>query len=144
MTYLRTRSRKLLLGLGLALLCTGSVANARQSQAPHSNPVKGKQEKINPVKGTEEKFERGVVIDRVVSTGDPTKSYALYLPTAYAADTSNNGGGASNAIEHRNLSQPLQYPISDAKAATGRRTPKFPIIYCFDPMARGAVPVERF
>jgi tetratricopeptide (TPR) repeat protein len=57
---------------------------------------------------TEEKFERGVVIEKVVSTGDPTRSYALYLPTAY--DTKH----------------------------------KFPILYCFDPQARGPVPVARF
>ncbi len=107
MTHSTTRSRKLLLALGLALLGTPSVANAQQSQAPQANPVKT----------TEEKFERGVVIDRVVSAGDPTKSYALYLPTVYTTDTGSNGGGA---------------------------TRKFPVLYCFDPMARGTVPVTRF
>jgi poly(3-hydroxybutyrate) depolymerase len=98
MTYSKTRLRKLLLRLGFALLCTASVAHAQQSQAPPSNPVKT----------TEEKFNRGVVIDRVVSAGDPTRSYALYLPTAY------------------------------------NTTRRFPVLYCFDPMARGAVPVTRF
>ncbi|MCM3905275.1 MAG: hypothetical protein ND866_26565 [Pyrinomonadaceae bacterium] len=93
-----TRSRKLLLGLGLVLLCTASVAKAGQGQAPQANPGKS----------AEEKFEHGNVIDRVVSAGDPTKSYALYLPTAYTT------------------------------------TRKFPVIYCFDPAARGAVPVARF
>lgn len=107
MTYLNTRSRELLLGLGLALLCTASVAGAQQSQAPQSTAVKT----------TAEKFERGVVIDRVVSASDPAKSYALYLPTAY---TSEDGGGSGSAAR------------------------KFPVIYCFDPMARGAVPVARF
>src|SRR5438034_7497597 len=78
--------RGLLIGLGIVLLCT-SVTNAQQ---------------------TEQKFIRGVVIDRVASAGDQTKSYALYLPTTYT------------------------------------RERKFPVIYCFDPGARGAVPVERF
>jgi poly(3-hydroxybutyrate) depolymerase len=92
-----TRAQKLFV-LGLVLLFTGSVANARQSQAPQANPGKD----------TEEKVEQGKVIERVVSAGDPAKSYALYLPTAYTT------------------------------------TRKFPIIYCFDPAARGAVPVVRF
>ena len=98
MTHLNIRSPKLLVCLGLALLCTASVANAQQSQAPPANPVKN----------TEDKFNRGVVIDKVVSVSDPTKSYALYLPTAYTT------------------------------------TRRFPVLYCFDPMARGTVPVARF
>jgi dienelactone hydrolase len=57
---------------------------------------------------TAEKFDRGVVIEKVVSAGDPTRSYALYLPTAY-----------------------------DPKR-------QFPILYCFDPAARGPIPVARF
>ncbi|MCM3871108.1 MAG: hypothetical protein ND895_10500 [Pyrinomonadaceae bacterium] len=104
MVYPNMRSRKLLLALGLAFFSMASVANDQQSQAAQANPVKP----------TEEKFERGVVIDRVVSASDPTKSYALYLPTAY---TTNNSGSA---------------------------TRKFPVIYCFDPAARGSVPVTRF
>jgi poly(3-hydroxybutyrate) depolymerase len=51
---------------------------------------------------------RGVVIEKLVSLKDPSKSYALYLPDSY----------------------------------TPQRA--FPILYCFDPMARGAVPVTRF
>lgn len=90
------RSWKLLCGLGLILLGTASVVVAGER---------------------EDEFKRGIVIDRVVSANDPTKSYALYLPTAY---TSNNGGASSSA------------------------TRRFPILYCFDPSARGAVPVARF
>lgn len=55
-----------------------------------------------------EKFNTGVVIERVISAGDPTKSYSLYLPTSYSP------------------------------------TRKFPVLYCFDPAARGSVPVSRF
>jgi poly(3-hydroxybutyrate) depolymerase len=55
-----------------------------------------------------EKINTGAVIEQVTSAVDPTKSYALYLPTAYTA------------------------------------TRKFPILYCFDPLARGSVPVSRF
>ena len=98
MTHSNIRLRKFVVKLCLALLCTASVANAGQSQTPHANPVKG----------SEETFNRGVVIDKVVSASDPTKSYALYLPTAYST------------------------------------TRKFPVLYCFDPMARGTVPVARF
>jgi pimeloyl-ACP methyl ester carboxylesterase len=59
--------------------------------------------------GQEEKqFPKGIVIERVVSINDPTKTYALYLPKAYSA------------------------------------AQKFSILYCFDPLARGAVPVTRF
>ena len=86
----------------------------RQSQAPPASAVKG----------TEEKIERGVVIDKIVSAGDPTKSYALYLPTAYTTDTTSDGGSSHSATQ------------SAAR--------KFPVIYCFDPAARGAVPVTRF
>lgn len=48
------------------------------------------------------------MIERVVCAGNPTQSYALYLPSNY-----------------------------DAKR-------KWPILYAFDPGARGKIPVERF
>jgi hypothetical protein len=50
----------------------------------------------------------GTVIDKVVSANDPTKSYAVYLPSSYTASK------------------------------------KYPVLYCFDPSARGSVPVTRF
>jgi pimeloyl-ACP methyl ester carboxylesterase len=98
MSYPNTRSRKLLLAFGFVLLCMAPVVKAQQSQASPANPVKA----------PEEKFNLGVVIDRVVSASDPTKSYALYLPTAYTIAR------------------------------------KFPVLYCFDPSARGTAPVTRF
>jgi dienelactone hydrolase len=51
---------------------------------------------------------RGVVIEKISSRRDSSKSYALYLPTSYSTNR------------------------------------KFPIIYCFDPVARGGFAVERF
>jgi predicted esterase len=56
----------------------------------------------------EPELGRGVVIEKVVSINDSSKSYALYLPHSYSPER------------------------------------KFPILYCFDPMARGAVAVTRF
>ncbi|HET9787333.1 MAG TPA: hypothetical protein VFP47_09370, partial [Pyrinomonadaceae bacterium] len=119
------------------------VAHAQQSQAPQVKPVPRTEETSKsisptPVRPVEEKLEPGVVIARVVSTSDPTKSYALYLPTSY-----NSAAASSNATD-RDLTQATRDSNSEMKAATGRRTPKFPIIYCFDPGARGVVPVERF
>lgn len=56
----------------------------------------------------EQPLARGQIVDRVVCRADPSKSYALYLPSSYTPDR------------------------------------KWPILYCFDPIARGRVPVERF
>jgi predicted esterase len=50
----------------------------------------------------------GQIIDKVICAGNPTNSYALYLPSNYEP------------------------------------TRKWPILYAFDPGARGRVPVERF
>lgn len=56
----------------------------------------------------DEPLARGQIVDRVVCKADPSKSYALYLPSSYTPER------------------------------------KWPILYCFDPAARGRLPVERF
>ena len=55
-----------------------------------------------------QEITKGQVIDKVTCAGNPTNSYALYLPSNYEP------------------------------------TRKWPILYAFDPGARGRVPVERF
>ncbi len=60
------------------------------------------------VTGFDPMAARGSVIDSVSCVGDPTQSYALYLPSNYSPDR------------------------------------HWPIIYAFDPFARGKVPVELF
>jgi predicted esterase len=56
----------------------------------------------------EEPLPRGKIVDRVVCKSDPSKSYALYVPSSYTPDRA------------------------------------WPILYCFDPDARGRQPVERY
>ena len=51
---------------------------------------------------------RGQIIEKVACKAEPGFSYALYIPSSYAADR------------------------------------KHPILYAFDPAARGRVPVERY
>ncbi len=51
---------------------------------------------------------KGQLVEKVTCSGEAGQSYALYLPSSYAADR------------------------------------EWPILYCFDPAARGRVPVERF
>ena len=117
------RTEKLLIGLSLGLWSMCLVAHAQQAQAPQVRPGPRTEETSKPVRPTEERLEPGVVIARVVSTSDPTKSYALYLPTSYSSD---NVGGSSNVTD-RDLAPPRD-SISETKAATGRRTAKCPII----------------
>ena len=78
-------SRSFCLLVAAASLCLLTTTNAAQSN-----------------------LERGIIIEKIVSLNDSSKSYALYLPTSY----------------------------------NSQRT--YPILYCFDPMARGAVPLARF
>jgi dienelactone hydrolase len=61
-----------------------------------------------PASHVQTDIPKGQVIEKVVCAGNPTQSYALYLPSNY-----------------------------DAKR-------KWPILYAFDPGARGKIPVERF
>jgi poly(3-hydroxybutyrate) depolymerase len=56
----------------------------------------------------EEPLPRGQIVDRIVCRSDPSKSYALYVPSSYTPDRA------------------------------------WPILYCFDPDARGRQPVERY
>jgi dienelactone hydrolase len=56
----------------------------------------------------QEGLAKGVVIEKISSRRDSSKSYALYLPTSYSTNR------------------------------------KFPIIYCFDPVARGPFAVAQF
>src|SRR5688572_27096883 len=55
-----------------------------------------------------EEFPKGKVIEKVVCKADASLSYALYLPSNYAANK------------------------------------KWPVVYGFDPGARGLMPVEQF
>jgi len=59
-----------------------------------------------PSNGPQNALETGVVIPKVVCSGQPEQSYALYLPKHYAPDR------------------------------------RWPVVYVFDPGARGKVPVE--
>lgn len=61
-----------------------------------------------PASHVQTDIPKGQVIEKVVCAGNPTQSYALYLPSNYDA------------------------------------TRKWPILYAFDPGARGKIPVERF
>ena len=55
-----------------------------------------------------ESLPTGAVVESVAVRSDPSQSYALYLPAAYAPNR------------------------------------KWPVLICFDPLARGRLPVERF
>ena len=53
-------------------------------------------------------FAKGKIIESVDCTGDPSQSYAVYLPSSYATEK------------------------------------KWPVLFAFDPIARGKVPVEHY